>query len=201
MYQPPGPPENPNLSQENQYPSIPKPVPSQQENNYSTQQDISQQQNLYPAQSGPVQAIEPILPPNQIQGYGQPIPPVAMPYNPPPSYEKPTYEPPPQNQQQPIVVQQYAPTQQQHYVVQQQYAVIPQAKLKTPAVTTICPFCKNNVTTIVETNFNILSCCFCYLFPLFWLLYNVCADKEFCCSDATHTCPQCGNIIGKYKAC
>ena len=200
MYQPPETPERTDFSQENQNPSIPKPEPSQQQNIYTSQENISQQQNLYPAQPGPVQGIEPIQPPNQLQGYGQPIPPAAAPYNPPPSYEKPTYEPPPQYQQQPIVVQQYAPTQQQHYIVQQ-YGNIPQAKVKTSQVTTVCPFCKNNVTSIVETHFNILNCCFCYLFPLFWCLYQLCADKEFLCNDATHKCPRCGNIIGKYNAC
>ena len=145
--------------------------------------------------------MEPIQPPNQTQGYGQPIPPAAMPYNPPPSYEKPTYELPPQyQQQQPIVVQQYVPTQQQHYVVQQ-YGNVPHSKVKTSPVTTVCPFCKNNVTSIVETHFNILNCCFCYLFPLFWCLYQLCADKEFLCNDAIHKCPRCGNIIGKYNSC
>ena len=125
-----------------------------------------------------------------------------MPYNPVPQLEKPTYEPPTQNQQQPIIAQQYAPNQQNPYiVVQQQYTSIPQVKFKTKPVIIVCPYCKNNITSIVETHFNLLNCCFFSFFPCIWCLVAVCNDKEFCCCDATHKCPTCGNLLGKYHSC
>ena len=150
-------------------------------------QPTGQQDNLYPAQPGPVPA-EPILPPTQPAGFGQPIQPVAQPYNPPPgSYGQPTYQPPVQNQQQPIVVQQYVNA--------------PPVKLKSSPVSMFCPHCKKTVTTVVSTQFNCLNCCFCFCFCLLWLIVELVSDKDLNCTDATHKCPNCKNVIGVYRSC
>ena len=40
----------------------------------------------------------------------------------------------------------------------------PPPNLKTSPVFMTCPNCRNNITTVVETNFNFLNCLFCFCF-------------------------------------
>ena len=155
---------------------------------------MTQPENLYPGPEGQVSPAEPLMPPtSQPQAYGQPIAPAVQAYQQPPPYPgqpmapaSATYQPPMANQQ-PIVVNQ----------------AIPQAplKLKTMPASIVCPHCHNNVTTVVDTQFNCLNCCFCWFFCICWCCVNLINDKDFNCTDATHKCPQCGQVVFQYNAC
>ena len=109
---------------------------------------------------------------------GQPINPVAQPYP-----NQPMYQPPSVNQQQPIVIYQQPPI------------------LKTTPASAVCPHCKNQVLTVVETSFNCLNCCFCCFAFYAWIIVELVRGKELNCTDAIHKCPSCGNVIGSYDAC
>ena len=65
-----------------------------------------------------------------------------------------------------------------------------------------CPFCHQNVTTLVEANCNMGSCCLCFwLSCIIWAIILLCMGKEIGCADATHKCPNCKNVIGVYRSC
>ena len=65
-----------------------------------------------------------------------------------------------------------------------------------------CPFCHQNVTTIVEASCNMGSCCLCFwLSCIIWAIILLCMGKEIGCADATHKCPNCKNVIGVYRSC
>ena len=143
---------------------------------YSPQgQPPNQQQNItqgfqYPPQGQPVSPQQQ-YPQAMPVPVGQPISPVAQPQQ--------------QSQQQAILINQIS--------VQQQFK-------SNPTIIT-CPFCKNTVSTIVENNFNAGSCILC-LFTgiLCWVIILSCMGKDLTCCDATHKCPNCGSILGKYTA-
>ena len=97
-----------------------------------------------PPPNGPYEGAQPLIPPPTNMGPGQPMPPIAQPIpvaQPVPA-PQPYGQPPVQNQ--PIVVNQYVP-----------YAPV---KFKTSPVSMVCPFCKNNITTLVDTQFNCCNC-------------------------------------------
>ena len=65
-----------------------------------------------------------------------------------------------------------------------------------------CPFCHKDVTTSVEANCNIGSCCLCFwLSCITWAIILLIMGKEIGCADATHRCPNCKNVIGVYRSC
>ena len=153
-------------------------------------------QNLYQAQPGPI-GSEPIMPPIvQPQGYGQPIEPAVQPPVQPviQPQPQPGYIPPgPQ-----IVAQPPVPN--QPIIVNQAIPVAP-IKFKSEPMAIVCPICKNNITTVTQTQFNCANCCFCWFFCPLWCCVQLCSDKDLNCTDATHRCPQCGNVLGQYSAC
>ena len=64
-----------------------------------------------------------------------------------------------------------------------------------------CPFCRQNITTTVETSFSCLACCICMFTGLtLYLCIQLCRGKDICCQDAIHICPCCGKQLGYYKA-
>ena len=148
-----------------------------------------QQQNLYAAQGGPVQGAEPLMPSSlQPIGYGQDIPLVVQPIPQDQQEVLPTNLTPFKNQQQPYMAN--------------QNTYVQTANLKSRPVLVFCPFCKNNVITLVETHFNWLSCLCCLISRLIiWSIFQCMRNKDLNCNDATHRCPSCGNIIGTYSAC
>ena len=140
-----------------------------------------------PPPNGPYEGAQPLIPPPTNMGPGQPMPPIAQPIpvaQPVPA-PQPYGQPPVQNQ--PIVVNQYVP-----------YAPV---KFKTSPVSMVCPFCKNNITTLVDTQFNCCNCCFCCFFCILWLIVMLVSEKDLNCSDATHKCPSCGKLVGSYQSC
>ena len=101
---------------------------------------------------------------------------------------QPIFQAPVMNQQQPIIVNQYNPVQ--------------PLDLKTSPTTVVCPFCKQTVTTIVETECSGASVCCCICTSLVcWVIFQICRNKDLNCNDATHKCPSCGNTIATYTAC
>ena len=128
----------------------------------------------------PTDGNQPLVqPPQQNMPPGQPITPEVQ------DMPVPTIQAPVLNQ--PIVVDQDIP--------------MNQVKVKTTPVSMVCPFCKNNITTMVRTEFNWLNFCFCFFFRIIWLIVKIESQKELNCNDATHFCPSCGQIIGQYSAC
>ncbi len=146
-------------------------------------------QNLYPAQNGPIVGAEPLVPPTgqQIipppQSIPQGVQPIPASVQPVGAYVQPVY----QNQNQPIIVNQLVP--------------VNLIKFKTTPIAINCPYCKQNVTTVVTTEFNCLNCCFCCWNWVIWLIVQLVREKELNCTDATHKCPSCGKIVGQYNAC
>ena len=64
-----------------------------------------------------------------------------------------------------------------------------------------CPFCHQNVTTTVEPTFSCCACCICLCTGLLiFILIQLCRNKNICCQDAVHYCPNCNNKVGFYKA-
>lgn len=168
--------------------------------------------NLYQGQEGHLPAAEPIIVPNEVfQDQNQPITPASQTYgeniysqNPPPvinssipptnqnpsSYppSMPTYsyQPPIQNQPQTIVIK--------------QYINIAPLNLGTSPRSIVCPCCQNNITTIVEKTCNFWDFLLLAYFWIAWVVVKIVKGKNVCCINATHKCPQCGQIIGKYNS-
>ena len=147
-----------------------------------------------PPPNVPMDGAQPLIPPsNEVMTVpGQPIPPLAQPY--PVAQPIPVAQPVPQAQPYP------SPVQNQPIVVNQVVPYVP-VKFKTSPVSMVCPFCKKSITTVVNTEFNCGNCCFCFCFCLIWLIVMLASDKDLNCSDATHKCPSCGNVLGKYQSC
>ena len=66
----------------------------------------------------------------------------------------------------------------------------------------ICPYCKQEIKTVVEAKCNGAACIFCCstLFVLFACL-QLGRGKDLLCCDNRHKCPKCRNFLGAYLAC
>ena len=72
----------------------------------------------------------------------------------------------------------------------------------TKPVSLTCQFCKTPITTNVVEECSCCSVCLCILTGfVFWVCVQCCRNKEINCCDATHTCPNCGQVLGYYKSC
>ena len=101
----------------------------------------------------------------------------------------PPHGPPPQG----VVVNQAQP---------QVVNVVSAETFGTTPVSLTCQFCKNPVTTVVQKKCNCCTCCLCWITGVcFFICIQCCRKKEIGCSDATHTCPSCGQILGTYNSC
>ena len=121
-------------------------------------------------------------------GYGRP-----MQGPPPPGYGRPM-QGPPQGPPQGVVANQAQP--------QVVNVVAGAQNFGTQPVSLTCQFCKNPITTRVEKKCNCCTCCLCCATGLiFFICIQCCRNKEIGCSDATHTCPNCGQILGNYNSC
>ena len=98
-------------------------------------------------------------------------------------------------------------------VVNQQIPNESSSKFPLDPIRIICPFCFNEVETIVKEDFNCCTCC------IFLLIISLCAlpclffsglCNSFncfyfncdcrCCNDGTHTCPNCKKVIGFHSS-
>ena len=74
-------------------------------------------------------------------------------------------------------------------------------KLSLNPVSMTCIFCHLTITTVVEQSFNCGACLLCYITGCcVFFCIQACLNKEIGCCDATHKCPNCGAILGKYTA-
>ena len=119
--------------------------------------------------------------------------------NPVPVYQNAPQQPYPQTQySQPVVVQ---PAVAPAAIIVNQPVVRQTIKVRTDPITTVCPFCKTQITTITNTEFNWKACCVCcWTGYLVFLCIQMANDKDCSCYDCTHTCPNCSTTIGKYYA-
>ena len=116
---------------------------------------------------------------------------------------------------QPIV---YNPVQPNLVIVNQQLpALTPPRLFSVYPQDVVCPFCLQKITTVVEEDFNCLTC-MCLCFMILTLPFLCCAGGSCscsdcrcnccnckcdckCCYDGIHKCPLCGQIIGRYDSC
>ena len=144
--------------------------------------------------------IQPNLPP---QPNASPYPPQNQP---PPAQ---AYQPPQQVIYQPAVQPLYPQNvvvgpQQPFFqgggiVVNQGPPFFQQQTMTVNPVIMICPFCKQQITTIVEPEFNCCACCICCFIGVFYFVMQAVRGKDLCCNDAKHRCPNCNNIVGNYQ--
>ena len=131
--------------------------------------------------------------------YGQPVTSADQmgPQNPP--YGQPVTsagQMGPQNQAygqpgQPIVINQQSPVMMANPLM-----------FKTTPIALTCIFCKKPCTTVVQQKCNVCACLLCWCTGLiFYVCVQCCRQKDICCCDATHTCPNCGQVVGTYTAC
>ena len=175
---------------------------------------MTQPENLNQGPEGQVSPAEPLIPPTETappQAYGKPIAPAVDPYQQPPQIPGPViapavgaYQQPPQIPG-PVIAPVSATFQppmpnQQAIIVNQAIPQVPLKLRSSPAVM-VCPHCHNTITTVVDTQFSCLNCCFCYCMFICWVIVNLVNEKDFNCTDATHKCPQCGQVIYQYNAC
>ena len=86
--------------------------------------------------------------------------------------------------------------------VQPQVVNVVTTPFGTTPVSLTCQFCKNPVTTTVQTQCNCCTFCLCWLTGIvFFVCVQCCRGKELGCCDATHVCPKCGQTLGYYNSC
>ena len=67
---------------------------------------------------------------------------------------------------------------------------------------TVCPSCKNQITTTAVQTFNCATCCMCcYTGLVLFICIQCCRGKDLCCYDAVHKCPVCGQTVAIYNSC
>ena len=92
------------------------------------------------------------------------------------------------------------PIQNQQIIIDNQ--ISPTIQFKTFPIGITCPFCNQNITTVIDSQLNIgYICCICLTGPLLWACLMIIMNKEFTFSDVVHKCPICGFKIGSYNAC
>ena len=74
-------------------------------------------------------------------------------------------------------------------------------KFKTQPVSTTCSSCRRRIITRTKLKFNCLAC-FCFLLTgVLYICVQACSDKNICCCDVIHRCPECGAFLGEYESC
>ena len=182
------------------YPEYPQqPIPENQQN-LITNSDLSSQNNLLNQQ----QLNQQLNYPNTVQTDK----PGFVPTNNVPQPQlnmAPAPQQPIMVQQQPIIGQPVAyiqPVVATNQVIPNSVIVRNPQDFKCTPIVCTCPNCKNVVTTIVTTYFNVANCCCCFWGGLLcWFLFQCLREKDISCNDATHICPHCQYVIFNYSAC
>ena len=68
-------------------------------------------------------------------------------------------------------------------------------------ITMTCPYCEKYIKTKTEDKFQILACVCCLIFSIFYCCFQICREKNLCCCNTSHRCPNCGKYLGSYDAC
>ena len=148
---------------------------------------------------GPGQPIQPIM---ELMPVTQPIPLTqTIPVTQPISQAQPFPMTQPMSMAQPMCAQQGIALTQSQPIVVNQYVPYIAHKFKSSSLQMVCPFCHNNINTIVDVQFNCVNCCFCCCFFVLWLIVMLAQEKDLNCSNATHKCPSCGKVLGSYQSC
>ena len=63
-----------------------------------------------------------------------------------------------------------------------------------------CPYCRANITTVVEDVCNGAAFSFCCICFCIYACYQSSRGKDLGCSDTKHRCPNCKRVIGSYIA-
>ena len=72
---------------------------------------------------------------------------------------------------------------------------------KTEPICITCQYCRQIITTKTEPKLNCFACCCFFFFCPLYVCFKLCTDKNICCLDYSHSCPNCGRFLGKYEAC
>ncbi len=153
------------------------------------------QENYMPLPEPNTPLMDPQNPPPPLQtaNYGEPQPNIAPPQQ-PPQYGVPGASAVPMpmgGMPNTIVINQQSPNQ-----------MMNPNMFKTNPIAMNCGFCNKTITTTVVKKCNCCACCLCWFTGVcFYLCVQACRGKDLCCYDATHTCPNCGNVVGTYIAC
>ena len=76
------------------------------------------------------------------------------------------------------------------------------SRFGTHPISITCQFCKTPITTNVVKSCSCCAVLLCFFTGLFiWICIQCCRDKEINCCDATHYCPNCGQMLGHYESC
>ena len=68
-------------------------------------------------------------------------------------------------------------------------------------ISTICSSCHRQIVTRTKMKFNCVAC-FCFLFTgILYICVQACLDKNICCCDVIHRCPNCGVVLGEFESC
>ena len=69
-------------------------------------------------------------------------------------------------------------------------------------VSTICQFCRNQMTTAVQSSFNFGAFLLCWFTGFICVIcIQCCLGKKVGCCDAVHKCPVCGQTVAIYNSC
>ena len=68
-------------------------------------------------------------------------------------------------------------------------------------ITMTCPYCEKYIKTKTEDKFQILACVCCLIFSIFYCCFQICRERNLCCCNTSHRCPNCGKYLGSYDAC
>ena len=181
---------------ENEYQPINNDFNNNNNNNYNNVNDNDlPTEPVINAQPPPIQTTNPVPPPVQ----------PAKPFFPP---QQPAYPPQQQVVYQPVVQPVYG----QHIIVAQPQPVVSAAIIvnqnqpllggpvfSVSPVTMVCPFCQQQITTRVVTNFNTGAFCLFLCINYFYFIIQCIRGKDWCCNDAIHYCPNCGHELGRYN--
>ena len=87
------------------------------------------------------------------------------------------------------------------YLAKEQKTPITSPDYESVPITMTCPYCEKYIKTKTEDKFQILACVCCLIFSIFYCCFQICREKNLCCCNTSHRCPNCGKYLGSYDAC
>ena len=87
------------------------------------------------------------------------------------------------------------------YLAKEQKTPITSPDYGSVPITMTCPYCERYIKTKTEDKFQILACVCCLIFSIFYCCFQICREKNLCCCNTSHRCPNCGKYLGSYDAC
>jgi len=87
------------------------------------------------------------------------------------------------------------------YLAKEQKTPITSPDYGSVPITMTCPYCEKYIKTKTEDKFQILACVCCLIFSIFYCCFQICRERNLCCCNTSHRCPNCGKYLGSYDAC